>query len=58
LTIAVPQLAMAQPASAWATAANALPAASSQNEWSSATARSKSAWTAGLQDVGNETLPS
>ena len=56
--MAVPQCAMAQPGSLWATPANAFPAASSQNEWSRATARSNAGCTEAAQDVGKWTLPS
>src|SRR5262249_62099664 len=55
--IATPQWAIAQPGSFWLIATKASVDAENQNEWSMATARSKSAWTAGLHDVSNLTVP-
>src|SRR5574341_59295 len=48
---------MPQAGSPWATALNALVDAGNQKEWSMATARSNSGWTAALHDVGKLTLP-
>src|SRR5207245_8916268 len=55
--IATPHWAIAQPGSFWAIATKASIDAENQNEWSMATARSNSAWTAGLHDVSNLTVP-
>src|SRR5688572_12915256 len=57
VVIATPQCAMAHVGSAAAILSNAACAATNQNECSMATARSKSAWTAGAHDVGKETRP-
>src|SRR3990172_1019045 len=55
--MATPQWAMAHPASALATSAKAFSASTYQNEWRSATARSKDFSTAGLQEVAKWTVP-
>src|SRR5690348_6686152 len=49
---------MAHVGSAVVTAVKAFSASSYQNECSSATARSKSAWTAGAHETGKRTVPS
>jgi hypothetical protein len=56
--MASPQKAIAQAGSAAATFSNTCSAAPCQNECISATPWLKSACTAGLHEIGNDTLPS
>src|SRR5207244_9979699 len=56
--MATPHCAIAHEGSAAATSLKAFSASSYQNEWRSATARTKRAWTAGAHDVGKLTVPS
>jgi hypothetical protein len=56
--MATPQWAIPHDGSLCATSSKALIAAPNQNEWSSATARFKSAWTAGLHELRKLTCPS
>src|SRR5258707_6296972 len=55
--IAIPQYAIAQSGSLFATSANALAAGETQNECSMAIARSNCCWAAEVQDTGKCTFP-
>lgn len=57
-TVAMPQVAMAQPGSRCRTSRNALSASSHQKECSRATARCSWGWTASAQELAKDTVPS